>query len=127
MTKSPGKKSPSLSALIAKANLLTIFFDGTIGSAASRENGTVQIKVDQVGYLPRASKLAMVNATTATTFELKRAGFCAGGRAPLMENAGRVGGKSSDGDKLQTDRAKVPGGAAGNPNRGAPCRCMPSI
>ena len=113
--------------LIAKANLLTIFFDGTIGSAASRENGAVQIKADQVGYLPRASKLAMVNATTATTFELKRAGFCAGRRAPLMENAGRVGGKSSDGDKLQTDRAKVPGGAAGNPNRGAPCSCMPSI
>jgi len=73
MTKSPGKKSPSLSALIAKAILLTFFFDGTIGSAPSRENGTVRIKVDQVGYLPRASKVAMVNATTATTFAVKRA------------------------------------------------------
>src|SRR6516165_7022119 len=73
MTKSPGKKSPSLSALIAKAILLTIFFDGTMGSAPSPENGSVRIKVDQVGYLPRASKLAMVNATTATTFEVKRA------------------------------------------------------
>jgi hypothetical protein len=72
MTKSPGKKNTSLSALIARTTLLTVFFDGTMGSAPSPENGSVRIKVDQVGYLPRASKSAMVNAATATTFEVKR-------------------------------------------------------
>jgi hypothetical protein len=37
MTKFPGKKSTRLSALIAKTILLTVFFDGTIGSAPSPE------------------------------------------------------------------------------------------
>ena len=73
MAKSPGKKSMSLSSLIVRTILLTVFFDGTMGSAPSPQNGSVRIQVDQVGYLPRASKLAMVNATTATTFEVKRA------------------------------------------------------
>jgi len=63
----------SLSSLIVRTILLTVFFDGTMGSAPSPQNGSVRIQVDQVGYLPRASKLAMVNATTATTFEVKRA------------------------------------------------------
>jgi len=73
MAKSPCKKSMSLSSLIVRTILLTVFFDGTMGSAPSPQNGSVRIQVDQVGYLPRASKLAMVNATTATTFEVKRA------------------------------------------------------
>ena len=73
MRKSPGKKSTSLSSLITRTILLTVFFDGMTGSAPSPQNGSVRIKVDQVGYLRGASKLAMVNATTATTFEVKRA------------------------------------------------------
>src|SRR3974377_928321 len=73
MGKSPDKKSTSLSSLITRTILLLVFFEGMMGSAPSPQNGSVRIKVVQVGYLRGASKLAMVNATTATTFEVKRA------------------------------------------------------
>src|SRR5271157_2859995 len=52
--------------------LLTIFFLGTMGTAYAAEVGSIPIKVDQVGYLPGASKVAVVTAA-ATTFEVKRA------------------------------------------------------
>ncbi|HKI12256.1 MAG TPA: glycoside hydrolase family 9 protein [Candidatus Acidoferrum sp.] len=52
--------------------LLTIFFLGAMGTAYAAEVGSIPIKVDQVGYLPGASKVAVVTAA-ATTFEVKRA------------------------------------------------------
>jgi len=42
-----------------------------MATAYAAEEGSVQIKVDQVGYLPGAPKLAVVTAT-AHTFEVKR-------------------------------------------------------
>jgi len=52
--------------------LLPISFLPAMGEADGAEEGSVQIKVDQVGYLLGAAKLAVVTAA-ATTFEVKRA------------------------------------------------------
>ena len=52
--------------------LLAIFFLGAMGTAYAAEGGSIAIKVDQVGYLLAAPKLAVVTAA-ATTFEVKRA------------------------------------------------------
>jgi endoglucanase len=45
---------------------------GIAGQAGGAEAGSVQIKVDQVGYLPDAAKLAVVTGA-GKTFEVKRA------------------------------------------------------
>jgi endoglucanase len=50
---------------------ISLLFSGAIGRICRAENGSVQIKVDQVGYLPQASKVAVVTGA-ATTFEVKR-------------------------------------------------------
>lgn len=64
--------SARLSTLPNWLILLVISFLGMMGTAYGTEGGSVQIKVDQVGYLPGAPKVAVVTAA-ATTFEVKRA------------------------------------------------------
>jgi len=51
---------------------LSVFLLGTRGKAYGTELGSVQIKVDQVGYRPGAAKMAVVTGA-ARVFELKRA------------------------------------------------------
>jgi hypothetical protein len=50
--------------------LLSVVFFGATGKAYGAEGGSVQIKVEQVGYLPNAAKLAVVTAA-AKSFEVK--------------------------------------------------------
>ena len=52
--------------------LLLMFSLGVAGKAGGAESGSVQIKIDQVGYLPDGEKVAVVTAA-AKTFEVKRA------------------------------------------------------
>jgi endoglucanase len=52
--------------------LLSVALLASAQSACAAEEGSLQIKVDQVGYLPTAPKLAVVTAT-AKTFTVKRA------------------------------------------------------
>jgi endoglucanase len=52
--------------------LLLVFALGIAEKAGGAETGSVQIKVDQVGYLPDGAKLAVITAS-ARTFEVKRA------------------------------------------------------
>src|SRR5208283_1251704 len=61
-----------LAALPICLILLPIFFTGAIGRTYGAESRSIQIKVDQVGYLPGAPKVAAVTAA-ATSFEVKRA------------------------------------------------------
>lgn len=51
--------------------LCPLLLSGSLKSVCASENASVQIKVDQVGYLPGADKLAIVTAA-GTSFELKR-------------------------------------------------------
>jgi endoglucanase len=52
--------------------LVLVFSLRVAGKAGGSEIGSVQIKVDQVGYLPDGEKLAVVT-TAAKTFEVRRA------------------------------------------------------
>lgn len=72
MTRSTSPHSTRLADLPVCLILLSIFFLGAMGKAYGAEDGSVQIKVDQVGYLPGAAKVAVVTAA-AETFEVKRA------------------------------------------------------
>jgi endoglucanase len=72
MTRSTSRHSTRLAGLPIWPVLLLVFFLGATGRAYGAEDGSVQIKVDQVGYLPRAAKVAVVTAA-AKTFEVKRA------------------------------------------------------
>ena len=72
MTRSTSPHSTRLAGLPVCLILLSIFFLGAMGKAYGAEDGSVQIKVDQVGYLPGAAKVAVVTAA-AETFEVKRA------------------------------------------------------
>ncbi len=60
------------SALPISFILLSVVLLASAQSAYATEEGSLQIKVDQVGYLPAAPKLAVVTAT-AKTFAVKRA------------------------------------------------------
>ena len=60
---------PRLSSRLAFVIVLTIGL--SVASARAAESKSVQIKVDQVGYLPGNTKLAMVTAP-AKTFEVKK-------------------------------------------------------
>ena len=61
--------SPSL--LRVGLTLLWTIFIGASSSARAAESKSVQIKVDQVGYLPDSAKLALVTAQ-GRTFDVKR-------------------------------------------------------
>ena len=52
--------------------VVSVFMLGVAGKAGGAQSGSVQIKVDQVGYLPDGAKVAIVTAA-GTTFEVKRA------------------------------------------------------
>lgn len=62
-----------LSTLPISFILLSVVILAAMKAAYPAEEGSVQIKVDQVGYLPGAPKLAVVTASAAKTFEVKRA------------------------------------------------------
>jgi len=72
MTKSTCRHSTRMAGLPVSLILLSILFVGTMGKAYGGEDGSAKIKVDQVGYLPSAAKVAVVTAA-AKTFEVKRA------------------------------------------------------
>ena len=72
MTKSTSRLRARLPIPPTGLILLVIFFLGAMGTVYAAEGGSIAIKVDQVGYLPGASKVAVVTAA-ATTFEVKRA------------------------------------------------------
>jgi len=70
MTQSKCAPSDRLSIFLIAIILLSVLFAVVTANAA--ENGSVQIKLDQVGYLPASAKLALVTAS-AKTFQVKRA------------------------------------------------------
>jgi endoglucanase len=55
-----------------RVGVVSVLMLGIAGKAGGAEAGSVQIKVDQVGYLPDVAKLAVVTGA-GTTFEVKRA------------------------------------------------------
>ena len=65
------RSSNRLSVLRMGLVLLPVLFVGTRGAAQRAENGSLRIKLDQVGYLPASVKAAVVTAP-AKTFEVKR-------------------------------------------------------
>ena len=65
-------RAPRPALLICLILLSFFFFAGAGGRAYGKEDASTQIKVDQVGYLPAASKVAVVTAA-AISFEVKRA------------------------------------------------------
>jgi Cellulase N-terminal ig-like domain len=71
MTRSTSRLSIGVTGLLIWLLLVLMFSLGVAGKAGGAEAGSVQIKVDQVGYLPDAGKLAVVTAP-GTTFEVKR-------------------------------------------------------
>jgi len=72
MTTPTCRLTTRLSTLPIWLILLAISFTGAMRTTYGTEAGSLQIKVDQVGYLPGAPKLAVVTAA-ATSFEVKRA------------------------------------------------------
>ena len=72
MTRSTCFRSPCIAGLPILLILRSIFLVAAMGNAYGGENGNVPLKVDQVGYLPGAAKVAVVTAP-AKTFEVKRA------------------------------------------------------
>jgi len=72
MTTPTCRLTTRLSTLPIWLILLAISFTGAMRTTYGAETGCLQIKVDQVGYLPGAPKVAVVTAA-ATTFEVKRA------------------------------------------------------
>ncbi|MGC0777215.1 MAG: glycoside hydrolase family 9 protein, partial [Candidatus Acidiferrum sp.] len=72
MTTPTCRLTTRLSTLPIWLILLAISFTGAMRTTYGSEAGSLKIKVDQVGYLPGATKVAVVTAA-ATTFEVKRA------------------------------------------------------
>jgi len=85
------QRSTRLAVLII-ATLASIICARTMKSVPGSESGNLEIKVDQVGYLPRAPKVAVINATKAKTFEVRRASD----NATIFN--GRLGPPISDAD-----------------------------
>lgn len=71
MTESTRRQGSYLSFVTIGVAFLLVFL-GALQIACGAENATLQIKVDQVGYLPGSAKLAVVT-TAAKHFEIKRA------------------------------------------------------
>ena len=80
-----------MASLLIWLVLLLVFSLGVAGKSGGAETGSVQIKVDQVGYLPDGEKVAVVTAA-AKTFEVKRASdnvaVSSGALAPASADAG---------------------------------------
>jgi len=96
MTKSHSQKSTPFSALILI--LFSIVCARTIGKVHGTEGATGRIKVDQVGYLPRAPKEALVDSTIATTFVVKRA---SDNRTVFKGRLGRATSDADTGDSVE--------------------------
>jgi endoglucanase len=97
MTRSTSRLSIGMTGLLIWLLLVLMFSLGVAGKAGGAEAGSVQIKVDQVGYLPDAGKLAVVTAP-GTTFEVKR------GSDNVVVFKGTLGAASQDkdtGDSVQ--------------------------
>jgi len=71
MTRYDTGRGTHLPVLLTRLILLSIMITGTASIVCGSEHESVQIKVDQVGYLPESAKLAVV-AAPARTFEVKR-------------------------------------------------------
>ena len=72
MTRSGSRLRVGVTGLLIWLLLVLVFSLRVAGKAGGSEIGSVQIKVDQVGYLPDGEKLAVVT-TAAKTFEVRRA------------------------------------------------------
>jgi len=72
MTTSSRLDRPRWSTLPISFILLSLLALAALGTAHAADQASVHIKLDQVGYLPGAPKLAVVTAT-AKTFAVKRA------------------------------------------------------
>jgi endoglucanase len=72
MIRSPIRKRGCLTGFPFQAILFAVFLIGLTGRVDAVDGDSVPIKVDQVGYLPDAAKLAVVTMA-AKTFEVKRA------------------------------------------------------
>jgi len=72
MNKSPQGRGTHLAGTCTGLVLLLVLPIGTIQTAYAAETPSAQIKVDQVGYPPESTKIAVVTAP-ATRFEVKRA------------------------------------------------------
>jgi endoglucanase len=71
VTRSGSRLGPGVASLLICLVLVLVFSLGVAGKAGGAETGSVQIKVDQVGYLPDGEKVIVTAA--AKTFEVKRA------------------------------------------------------
>jgi len=71
MTRSPRIPNCRVAGLFFSSVLFFIFSVAISSAASGSQDRSVRIKVDQVGYLPGAQKLAIVTAP-ATSFEVKR-------------------------------------------------------
>ena len=72
MTGSTSRRGICMPGMWIWVVVVSVLLLGIAGKAGGTEAGSVQIKVDQVGYLPDAAKLAVVTGA-GTTFEVKRA------------------------------------------------------
>ena len=72
MTRSGSRLRVGVTGLLIWLLLVLVFSLRVAEKAGGAEIGSVQIKVDQVGYLPDGEKLAVVT-TAAKTFEVRRA------------------------------------------------------
>ena len=72
MTGSTSRRGIGMPGMWIWVVVVSVLLLGIAGKAGGAEAGSVQIKVDQVGYLPDAAKLAVVTGA-GTTFEVKRA------------------------------------------------------
>lgn len=69
---STSRRGICMPRLWIRVGVVSVLMLGIAGKAGGAEAGSVQIKVDQVGYLPDVAKLAVVTGA-GTTFEVKRA------------------------------------------------------
>ena len=70
MTGSTSRRGICMPGMWIWVVVVSVLLLGIAGKAGGTEAGSVQIKVDQVGYLPDAAKLAVVTGA-GTTFEVK--------------------------------------------------------
>lgn len=87
-----GRRSYEFTSILRTGTcLLAIVWLVTIANAAAADGKSVQIKVDQVGYLPDGPKVALVSAQ-ASTFEVKNA------KDNSTAFSGKLSGMSQDAD-----------------------------
>jgi endoglucanase len=104
MTSSMNRRRNRRAGFSASMLLLAVLSIPAMGKIYGAEDGSVQIKVDQVGYLPGSAKVAVVTAP-AKTFEVKRASDNA---TAFQGTLGQATTDADTGDSVQTaDFTKV--------------------